>query len=460
MKLSKEQKVEQLERVLHSRTLQNSENLKAFLRFVVEKTLADEDVQLKEYTIATEVFGRRSDYDPRIDSVVRVQAGRLRTKLQEYYTVEGKNDQIVIDLPKGHYHPVFSCPHAESGQEISAAGALAAGGLTPNGHPTLAAPEGHLHVERVPARSRARSLAFVLVGLVILLSIAVVALYSSNRELQRQARSLDPSLNTEDFKAVWSPFVDDPESPLLVLSNPTVYRFVNDADPGSLARRAIQMTPEQTRSLVDAPEFKGQYTGGDSPRLIPSLGMYTGMGEAVGVYRLTDLLRSSNKTILLRQSRHVSASDLKYRNVILLGSIYVNEWSRRLPTVENFVYTFSATIENRDPLPGEEREYKPQFNEQTGEMSVDYALITVKPNVSGEHAVMTLAGIFSEGTEAAAEFVTTRNHLTLLGQRLRQLGGQNAPPKYYQALLKVEVENGTPTTISLLALRALPEAGK
>ena len=111
MELGKEQKIEQLEKVLHSRTLQNSENLKAFLRFVVEKTLADEDVQLKEYTIATEVFGRKSDYDPRIDSVVRVQAGRLRTKLQEYYTVEGKNDQIVIDLPKGHYHPVFNCPH-------------------------------------------------------------------------------------------------------------------------------------------------------------------------------------------------------------------------------------------------------------------------------------------------------------------------------------------------------------
>jgi hypothetical protein len=188
--------------------------------------------------------------------------------------------------------------------------------------------------------------------------------------------------------------------------------------------------------------------------------MYTGMGEAVGVYRLTDLLRSLNKTILLRQSRHVSAADLKYRNVILLGSIYVNEWSRKLPMVENFVNTFNATIENRDPLPGEEREYKPQFNEQTGEMSVDYALITVKPNVSGENAVMTLGGIFSEGTEGAAEFVTTRNHLSLLGQRLRQLGGQNAPPKYYQALLKVEVENGTPTTITLLSVRALPEAGK
>ncbi len=459
MELGREQKIEQLERVLHSRTLQNSENLKAFLRFVVEKTLADEDAQLKEYTIAIEVFGRRSDYDPRIDSVVRVQAGRLRTKLHEYYNAEGKNDPIIIDLPKGHYHPVFSSPQAEPGKEISAPRPLTSDELNANGHPTSAT-ESQSHIETVAPRSRAKLVALMLGGLVILLIAALVALYSSNRQLRNQARNLDPALQSEDFKAVWGPFVDDAESPLLVLSNPTVYRFLNDADPESLARRAIQLTPEQTRSLLAAPEFQGQYTGGESPQLIPSLGMYTGMGEAVGVYRLTDLLRASDKTILLRQSRQVSAADLKYRNVILLGSIYVNEWSRRLPTVENFVYTFSATIENRNPLPGEEREYKPEFNEQTGAMSVDYALITVKPNVSGEHAVMTLAGIFSEGTEAAAEFVTTRNHLNLLGQRLRQLGGQNAPPKYYQALLKVQVENGTPTTITLLSLRALPEAGK
>jgi hypothetical protein len=461
MELGKEQKLEQLEKVLQSRTLQNSESLKAFLRFVVEKTIADRDALLKEYTIATEVFGRNSDYDPRIDSVVRVQAGRLRTKLQEYYTTEGKSDQIIIDLPKGHYHPVFICPQPEPGQAISPAAPTSPtnGGAT-NGHGAAATAGGHSHVEDGSAWGGRKTAVLLLGALVVLLGVAVLALYFSNRELRRQATSGDALLNIEDFKAVWSPFVDDPAAPLLVLSNPTVYRFLNEADPASLKQRAIQLTPEQTRALADSPEFKGQWTGGDSPQLIPSLGMYTGMGEAIGLYRLADLFRTADKTILLKQSRHVSAADLKYRNVILLGSIYVNEWTRRLPSVENFGYTFSATIENRNPLPGEEREYKPQFNPQTGELAVDYALITVKPNVSGEHAVMTLAGIFSEGTEAAAEFVTTRNHLAVLGQRLRQLGGQGASPKYYQALLKVEVENGTPTTITLITLRALPEPGK
>jgi hypothetical protein len=466
MELGKEQKLEHLEKVLQSRTLQNSESLKAFLRFVVEKTIADRDALLKEYTIATEVFGRNSDYDPRIDSVVRVQAGRLRTKLQEYYTTEGKSDRVIIDLPKGHYHPVFICPHPETEQEVSpAAPATPPDAEAANGHGATQTTTAGVHTaadESRPARGGKRALAvLVLSALVVLLGVAVVLLYFSNRELRRQtaAGGVDPLLKVEDFKAVWSPFVDDPSAPLLVLSNPTVYRFLNEADPASLQQRAIQLAPEQTRSLADAPEFKGQWTGGDSPRLIPSLGMYTGMGEAFGLYRLTDLFRTADKAIQLKQSRHVSAGDLKYRNVILLGSIYVNEWTRRLPTVENFNYTFAATIENRNPLPGEEREYKPQFNEQTGELAIDYALITVKPNVSGEHAVMTLAGVFSEGTEAAAEFVTTRNHLAVLGQRLRQLGGAGAPPKYYQALLKVEVENGTPTTITLLTLRALPAPG-
>ncbi|HEV3470200.1 MAG TPA: hypothetical protein VG148_12820 [Pyrinomonadaceae bacterium] len=455
MEPDKEQKLEQLQKVLQSRTLQNSESLKAFLRFVVEKTLEDQGTQLKEYTIATEVFGRNSDYDPRIDSVVRVQAGRLRTKLQEYYTTEGKGDQIVIDLPKGHYHPVFVCPQADSASESFPAAPRAAGGAATDGR--AAADEGAA-AAAAPARRAGRTVVLLLCGVIALLLAAVVWLYARNLEMGRAAP--DPSLNTEDFRAVWGPFVDDPESPLIVLSSPTVYRFLNEADPASLGRRSIELTPEQARSLAEAPEFKGQWAGGESPRLIPSLGMYTGMGEAIGLYRLTDLFRAADKTALLRQSRHVNAADLKYRNVILLGSIYVNEWTRRLPSVESFNHTFNATIENRDPQPGEEREYKPQFNEQTGELAVDYALVTVKPNVSGEHAVMTLAGIFSEGTEAAAEFVTTRNHLAVLGQRLRQLGGPGAPPRYYQALLKVEVENGTPTTITLLSLRALPAPAK
>src|SRR5262245_33561056 len=180
----REQKIQQLERVLQSRTLHNSENLKAFLRFVVEKTVDDEAVQLKEYTIATEVFGRNTDYDPRIDSVVRVQAGRLRTKLQEYYTTEGKGDELVIDLPKGHYHPVFN--YSEAVPDVP-----------PLVSPTADGNSGVVQTADVPAGlssipQRAKVLLFLLAGLVVILSVAVAMLYTWTRRVQQQPLAGDP----------------------------------------------------------------------------------------------------------------------------------------------------------------------------------------------------------------------------------------------------------------------------
>jgi hypothetical protein len=71
---------------------------------------------------------------------------------------------------------------------------------------------------------------------------------------------------------------------------------------------------------------------------------------------------------------------------------------------------------------------------------------------------MVLAGIYSEGTEAAAEYVTNSNHLSELNRELQKLGGGKATPQYYQALLKVGVENSFPTRIELLTIRELQTA--
>ncbi|MBI1357495.1 MAG: tetratricopeptide repeat protein [Acidobacteria bacterium] len=85
------------------------------MRFVVERTLEGEGAALKEYYLGLEVFRRNESYDPRIDPIVRVQARRLRAKLESYYEDEGKGDEILIELPKGAYVPVFRArsPQAE-----------------------------------------------------------------------------------------------------------------------------------------------------------------------------------------------------------------------------------------------------------------------------------------------------------------------------------------------------------
>ena len=93
----------QVERVLQSRIFRSSEVLKHLFGYLADQSLAGTGDSLKEYTIGIDAFGKPSDYDPRLDSTVRIQIGRLRQRLSEYYRDEGKDDPLVVDLPKGRF---------------------------------------------------------------------------------------------------------------------------------------------------------------------------------------------------------------------------------------------------------------------------------------------------------------------------------------------------------------------
>jgi TolB-like protein len=97
----------ELDRVLASKGFQNAGRLSRLLRHVTEKTLAGDADQLKEYAVGVEVFDRDASYDPRIDSIVRVEAGRLRSRLDEYYANGGVASEIRIELPRGGYVAQF-----------------------------------------------------------------------------------------------------------------------------------------------------------------------------------------------------------------------------------------------------------------------------------------------------------------------------------------------------------------
>ncbi len=103
----------QLARILLSPGFANADRLSRFLRFVVERTLDGEGDQLKEYRLGTEVFDRPSDYDPRLDSIVRVEARRLRSKLAEYYEGPGRTEATVIRVEKGGYAATFETATAK-----------------------------------------------------------------------------------------------------------------------------------------------------------------------------------------------------------------------------------------------------------------------------------------------------------------------------------------------------------
>ncbi|GMQ30754.1 hypothetical protein [Algoriphagus confluentis] len=106
--VSNTQIISQLEKILDFQVFRNSLILTGFLKFVIEETLAGRAKDLKEYTIGTEVLGKKVGYDPQGDASVRIHAGRLRKVLQEYYSGPGKLDSVLISIPKGTYVPVFS----------------------------------------------------------------------------------------------------------------------------------------------------------------------------------------------------------------------------------------------------------------------------------------------------------------------------------------------------------------
>jgi hypothetical protein len=98
---------EQLSRIVESAIFAQSERLSRFLRFTVETTLAGGADQLKEYLIGTEVYDRKPPYHPNVDSIVRSEARRLRSKLKDYYESYGKADLVFIYYRIGSYVPVF-----------------------------------------------------------------------------------------------------------------------------------------------------------------------------------------------------------------------------------------------------------------------------------------------------------------------------------------------------------------
>ena len=98
---------EQLMRILRSHIFMKAPSLSRFLSYIVERSLTESAQPLNEYSLGVDVFQRGDSFDPTVDTIVRVQARRLRSKLQQYYASEGHADPIVVDMPKGQYSAIF-----------------------------------------------------------------------------------------------------------------------------------------------------------------------------------------------------------------------------------------------------------------------------------------------------------------------------------------------------------------
>jgi hypothetical protein len=444
MELTKEAKLEQLNRLLESRSLHGSENLKAFLRFVVLKSIENQQSDLKEYTIATEVFGRNKSYDSRSDSVVRVQASRLRAKLQDYYANEGKDDPVIIDLPKGHYAPVFS--YASSGNGAAAT--------------IEAAPAAAAETEERGA-SRDRWWRWAIAGFAVLaIGIAILAFnYSSeaDRDVAGPAARKDRSAETLVALPLWNDFLRSPEPVLVAFSNAL---FQGTAETGMKTLKPMRPSGQETTSPQTAQQAGGTQDGDQT-----ITEHYTGVGEVMGVYFLGEFFSKADHPFRVKRSLLLNWDDLKTDNIVILGSPAENFVLRELPQEQDFRFgpvrdenqRMTFGIINTKPKEGEQSVYlATQEGPSRSQISEDYAIVSLLRGLDAEHRLMILAGITTFGTQAAAEYVTRPEYVKELINRLNE-GSADTPrlPSYYQVLIKIKVNGGVPVQISYVTHHAL-----
>jgi hypothetical protein len=168
------------------------------LRYLADQALQNPGTAIKEYQIATEVFGRPADFDSHLDSTVRVQAGRLRVKLAEYYASEGADDPLIVELPRGSYSLVFQ-----------------ARPILPRSQPPEIEARG-----RVRKRHILRTWSAAVIILSTLLAAAVAALVGTweNRSRNRSVSSVSlpaPAV----FRTFWKGFLSGPDEPWVIFSN-------------------------------------------------------------------------------------------------------------------------------------------------------------------------------------------------------------------------------------------------
>ena len=433
---SKAEVRETVRRILSSRHFINAPTKQRFLQLICESYLNGRASELNEYMIGCELYDRDETYNPALDPIVRVGAHGLRKRLEAYYKGEGKDDEVILEIPHGSYAPSFI--RREAAPEVSE---------------TTNVPSG----PQAPAAFIEKHSKTLLNLLVIVLMLVILRLAYSNTQLRNQYKaSAQPRELNGVIGSVWNSFLADGSPTLLVLGNPSVYRFWHPTDPASLARMRVDLSLEEARRLGDTlsrERLVFNKANVPQPQLMLAYDEYASLGETIGLYRISGMFNKMGKNLTLKQSRGLANEDLKNHDAILLGSSWVKEWLGNAPIRECFTAGPAASISDQNLLPGDEREYVAKYDAKTGKLIEDYALIAVKPGISERKAVMIIAGTRSDGTQAAVEYVTDEHYLDDLYQKFTRTIGTF--PKYFQVLLRVSVDNGVPTNISVVRAREL-----
>jgi hypothetical protein len=433
--------------------------LQQLLQFLTVRVFEGGTDGLKEYTIGVEAFGRPQDFDPKTDTIVRVQIHRLRQKLAEYYDSDGSRDPILVEIPKGHYLPTFE-PAADSDRNINRVS-------TPelNASASAVTPQIGPNTERVGSDTglenrRLGRFFFSRMAIAAAAAIFVFAIgFLAGTKLLRSGTAGSPAIassqlasanSADPVRAFWASFLGNDSAP--VIAYPDAVFLLDDSNDLFRFRRGAS---DDRGALVD-PHLAQQFAS--NPALVAKAGQlyyengYTGAGELQGIAMLSSLFGQMGVKVTIKPSRDITPDDLRQHNVILLGSPFQNVAVAQLIAMGDFNFKnpdsrheqWRAQIVNAHPRANETSTYGTERDPSTQALKTDYSLITIQSGVIPGRYIAVLGGLDTTGTEGATLFATSRAGIEDLNRVLAGSGVSEAKGEMpqFQALIRVRLEKG------------------
>lgn len=401
-----------LQRVASSEQFRGSVRLREFLLYVGECAIRDSPKDATEQQIGIHVFHRPPGYNSSEDSIVRTHARLLRRKLGEYFSGEGAHEDRIIEIPKGHYLPVF-LPVRKHGplavdtpplrRKMSASSEIS---IAP------AAPD----VSKPPLRKAAKIwFTTALCSIVILL--AAIAWRGRSK----------PQTVPSGMETLWGPFLSG-SPPLVIYSNAL---FIRDS------RNGFQVATDEPGTDANQPlRESGTF-------------LYTGTGAVMAIHQLTQLFDAHHSAFILKRSLLVTWDDARSTNLIFIGSRSQNPALTMLPAMNDFTLLLDpdgAGFINDHPKPGEPKLYsRPRYF-----FSKDYAVLALMPGLQPGKWILVFSGVSTLGTEAAVEYACRPEDVSALWRAASFKNGEIRP---FEALLETTIVGGVPMEARLVTIR-------
>jgi len=416
------QMLTQVQRILRSQTFLGSATLRRLLSFLAEKAASGEADQLKEYTIAVDALEKPSSYDPRHDSAVRIQIGRLRQKLAEYYRTEGKDDPLIIDLPKGHHFKLTCGPRT-----------------------AITTESAHSR-----SNSRAKQLLAWSAAPMWLILIFSLALAGYSIVTVRHTEAVSSPIDTRwtpDLEDLWRPFVATNRPMIIAIEDLLFAEFQTGA--GSYYR---DKAFNEWSGVLRSPAVRNLQKTLKNPNTQPSR-YFTAFGEVNAAFLIGRVLGAREPNISVMKTSELSWQQLADNNVVFVGvRAFFDARLRAMPLPLELV-SVNGGIRNLHPKPGEPELFLDRFSTAPTEEGEVYAIVTHLPGPLGNSEVESFMSNRAAGYVGAVQWFTDPNFARILVANLIKSYGKI--PRYYQVVLKVEFKDQVPTKTSFVLSREL-----